>query len=241
MTANAGEVVRQYQHVADGPDADWYPYRETMELSWSAMVAMKDSFQTRELRVVKPAVPDGSIAPSDLRPGLISLIQTWEGGYGHWWPNDRTAGELADHILGLTKAVHPDATPSFKPAEPAGRVVCEMVRTAPDRIWLQVGDESEYRDEPFPPDWHTAEITWCADSVVAAEVPYIRADLACASPAAPVVPASDEARRQTDIAIGSWLSAALDDDGACAEFKDAIKQWFDARPLSYFEAGENNG
>lgn len=52
----------------------------------------------------------------------------------------------------------------------------ETIRTAPDRIWLQVGDQSHYHSEPFPSN--TCGVTWCADSVVACEVPYLRADLA---------------------------------------------------------------
>lgn len=58
--------------------------------------------------------------------------------------------------------------------------VTETIRTAPARIWLQVGDQSHYHSEPFPID--TSEVSWCADSVVGCEVPYVRADLA-----APVV------------------------------------------------------
>lgn len=54
--------------------------------------------------------------------------------------------------------------------------VTETIRTAPERIWLQVGDQSHYHSEPFPE--HHDEVTWCADSVVACEVPYVRADLA---------------------------------------------------------------
>lgn len=54
--------------------------------------------------------------------------------------------------------------------------VTETIRTAPERIWLQVGDQSHYHSEPFPSD--TSEVSWCADSVVACEVPYVRADLA---------------------------------------------------------------
>ncbi|HHQ4697421.1 TPA: ASCH/PUA domain-containing protein [Aeromonas veronii] len=53
--------------------------------------------------------------------------------------------------------------------------VTETIRTAPERIWLQVGDQSHYHSEPFPE--HHDEVTWCADSVVACEVPYVRADL----------------------------------------------------------------
>lgn len=54
--------------------------------------------------------------------------------------------------------------------------VTETIRTAPERIWLQVGDQSHYHSEPFPSD--TSEVSWCADSVMACEVPYMRADLA---------------------------------------------------------------
>ncbi|MFB2891041.1 hypothetical protein [Aeromonas veronii] len=53
--------------------------------------------------------------------------------------------------------------------------VTETIRTAPGRIWLQVGDQSHYHSEPFPE--HHDEVSWCADSVVACEVPYVRADL----------------------------------------------------------------
>lgn len=56
------------------------------------------------------------------------------------------------------------------------RTITETIRTAPERIWLQVGDQSGDSDYPFPE--HHDEVTWCADSVVACEVPYVRADLA---------------------------------------------------------------
>lgn len=51
----------------------------------------------------------------------------------------------------------------------------EVTRTAPERIWLQVGDQLHYHSEPFPSD--TSEVSWCANSVMACEVPYVRADL----------------------------------------------------------------
>lgn len=65
----------------------------------------------------------------------------------------------------------------------ADGVVPEVVRTAPARIYLQVSDDRDHESEPFP-DAHGDEVTWCADSVLACEVEYIRADLAPASPAA---------------------------------------------------------
>lgn len=54
--------------------------------------------------------------------------------------------------------------------------VTETIRTAPERIWLQVGDQASDGDYQFPE--HHDEVSWCADSVVACEVPYVRADLA---------------------------------------------------------------
>lgn len=50
-----------------------------------------------------------------------------------------------------------------------------------------------------------------------------------------------EALRKTDVAIGSWLSAALNDPKASDEFKTAIQQWFDARPAEYFHGGKIDG
>lgn len=62
-------------------------------------------------------------------------------------------------------------SPSMPPVN-----ITETIRTAPERIWLQVGDQSHYHSEPFPSD--TSEVSWCADSVMSCEVPYVRADLA---------------------------------------------------------------
>ena len=53
--------------------------------------------------------------------------------------------------------------------------VTETIRTAPERIWLQVGDQASDGDYQFPE--HHDEVSWCADSVVACEVPNGRADL----------------------------------------------------------------
>jgi len=53
--------------------------------------------------------------------------------------------------------------------------VTEVVRTAPTRIGLQISDDLEHKDEPFP--LH-GEVTWCQDSVMCVEVEYVRADLA---------------------------------------------------------------
>ena len=54
--------------------------------------------------------------------------------------------------------------------------VSELVRTAPDHIFLQIADE-DYSDEPFPQNSED-QVTWCATSCVECEVEYVRADLA---------------------------------------------------------------
>jgi hypothetical protein len=50
------------------------------------------------------------------------------------------------------------------------------IETAPERIYLQISDTDVDAAFPFPEN--TDDVTWCADSVVAVEVKYIRADLA---------------------------------------------------------------
>lgn len=68
-----------------------------------------------------------------------------------------------------------DSALAGKIAHPAVTVT-ETIRTAPERIWLQVGDQVGDGDHQFPE--HHDEVTWCADAMVACEVPYVRADLA---------------------------------------------------------------
>ncbi len=53
-----------------------------------------------------------------------------------------------------------------------------VVKTAPARIWLQVSDDREHNDKPFPASTHGDEVTWCQDKVLDCEVEYIRADVA---------------------------------------------------------------
>jgi len=67
------------------------------------------------------------------------------------------------------------AQPSPGGQDASSQVVSKMVSTAPEKIFLQVGD-GDYSDEPFP---HPVgeEITWCSDSIVESEVAYVRADL----------------------------------------------------------------
>lgn len=55
------------------------------------------------------------------------------------------------------------------------------VQTAPETIWLQISDDEDNLNEPFPAN---EEVTWCADSVLSAQVKYVRADLCRCPPAA---------------------------------------------------------
>ena len=87
-------------------------------------------------------------------------------------PGSRLSGEEAGKLIALTERIA-DAIAGKQSTKPVA--VTETIRTAPELIWLQVGDQSHYHSEPFPE--HHDEVTWCSDSVVACEVPYVRADL----------------------------------------------------------------
>lgn len=50
------------------------------------------------------------------------------------------------------------------------------VTTAPERTWLQVGTDDWHLNEPFPE--YGEGVTWCHEPCTAAEVEYVRADLA---------------------------------------------------------------
>ena len=51
----------------------------------------------------------------------------------------------------------------------------KLTLSAPKYIWLQISDDADDLGQPMPAADET--ITWCADSVLAAEVGYVRADL----------------------------------------------------------------
>ena len=59
--------------------------------------------------------------------------------------------------------------------------VPEVVRTAPERIFLQVSDQEWDADKPFPVDCDG--VSWWKESVLDVEVQYVRADLFAASEA----------------------------------------------------------
>ena len=85
-------------------------------------------------------------------------------------------------IQGLRERI--EAALIGKPQVPA-ETITETIRTAPERIWLQVGDQAGDHDYPFPE--HGDGVSWCAEQVMPCEVPYVRADLVGHVPA-PAIP-----------------------------------------------------
>ena len=53
-----------------------------------------------------------------------------------------------------------------------------LVRTAPERIYLQVGDDPDGYDMEWPAESAiNGDVTWCSCPATSVEVPYVRADL----------------------------------------------------------------
>ncbi|WP_323905953.1 hypothetical protein [Aeromonas caviae] len=111
------------------------------------------------------------IEKSELCDDLLDLIERMVNCMG-------LAGEEPEKdSCNPIKAWMYDAISTMAGQQPKQSVaVTETIRTAPERIWLQVGDQASDGDYQFPE--HHDEVSWCADSVVACEVPYVRADLA---------------------------------------------------------------
>ena len=61
-------------------------------------------------------------------------------------------------------------------AEESKDAVCELQRTAPPVIYLQVSEDEESLNEPFP-SWARDEVMWSSISMVSSEVKYVRSDL----------------------------------------------------------------
>lgn len=139
------------------PDADWTEATATpTEQDYRELQAQHDLVQSR----MKAALDFVRDSEPVLREAMDAF--NWEcGGVG-----EDEARALHNRIDALLADQLPSPTVT----------VTETIRTAPERIWLQVGDQSHYHSEPFPSD--TSEVSWCADSVIACEVPYVRADLA---------------------------------------------------------------
>lgn len=98
---------------------------------------------------------------------------------GFAWPPGPTlkgvTGEMTADDIAMGAAA-PAA--QGEPAVSAGDALPTVHSTAPERIYLCIGDEAEQRDAPFD---ELADITWSHDQPVDVTVPYVRADLASAT------------------------------------------------------------
>lgn len=119
-----------------------------------------------------------------------------------WGRFDHDEGCGAEAALLLTRI---DAALDGKLPAPAVTVT-ETIRTAPERIWLQIGDDEHYSSEPFPSN--TESVTWCRDSVTGCEVPYVRADLL--NQRAPATPLLDQVRSKLNSRSIHTLMALAD-------------------------------
>ena len=66
------------------------------------------------------------------------------------------------------------------------------VATAPERIYLQISDDESHYGQPFPGEYAGA-VTWCGESVLLCEVPYVRADIVATFPSVPPAPEDADA------------------------------------------------
>lgn len=151
--------------ISTGSVLDDHPLKSRLELlanhhKREQELAAQLSDATSQCGVMAELLRDGC----DINKALGFIIDSSD--------NDGKAEALSIISEHLDKC---EAALAGKLTDPAVSVT-ETIRTAPERIWLQVGDQPHYHSEPFPSD--TSEVSWCADSVVGCEVPYVRADLA---------------------------------------------------------------
>lgn len=71
-----------------------------------------------------------------------------------------------------------------------------MSTEAPERIWLQLGNEETTYAEVTKTDW---EITWCQDQIDKWDVEYIRADLIDEQSAWRIIERSDQKARIAEL------------------------------------------
>lgn len=158
-----GEVpqTQSFPSRCDAALAGKLPDRQDTE--WTDATTSPVAADYRELQEQHDALQSKYKAAQNLVRDIVGFDRELEG--------DDVIGTMADRIDALLADKLPDPAMS----------VTETIRTAPERIWLQVGDQGHYHSEPFPE--HHDEVSWCSDSVVACEVPYVRADLAGNIPA----------------------------------------------------------
>ena len=81
---------------------------------------------------------------------------------------------------------------------------------APERIWLQVGDDFE----PGEVDFNSlSEVTWCQDNINGTDIEYVRAD------DVPVIPEPGTTE------YGSWINKAMKEADLCFSMHSNKFKW----------------
>jgi hypothetical protein len=86
-----------------------------------------------------------------------------------------------------------------------------LTDNAPRRIWIQISDDPDHHDEPWPESM--GEVTWCDESVMCCEVEYVRADLANEYPQVTIPglqPISNAAGSMLELARREGWNAAIE-------------------------------
>lgn len=105
---------------------------------------------------------------------------------------------------------------------------CDLNRTAPKEIFLQVSDDEEDFKKPFPKPL-SEEMTWSPGPVVVCEVRYVRADLAIQ----PAIPEGMVLENPPVPTLGAYVVFDGDVPQYCSFFpeachehiNDAINEW----------------
>lgn len=165
------------------------------------------------------------------RDQLVALVA---GPYMYHHKMDEAASREADafnrcrdmtieriDVLIATRNAMLAAAPAAPPTDAAQ--VSEMVRTAPARIWIDVSEDEDLHDEPFPHDL-VEDMTWSITRGSASTVEYVRADIAASADAQ-----GDGANVPIDLLkLLKGYAIAFDDEGAANAVESIIsraKDW----------------
>lgn len=153
---------------------------------------------------------------------IVALASSWKEralkAEAAWAENEAACNRLVaelNSINGPTQMGEPVLPEKARAQQAEAEPVTQATKTAPETIWLQVGNESFSEDHVFPSDHES--VSWCDETVFNSDVKYTRSDL-CAPPTpAPVVPEPlpvDDARLAlwkavSAIEAGNWYDEKL--------------------------------
>lgn len=179
-----------------------------------------------------------------LRKALVTYMSLSMLARGYWDDDkDLCVGKLLIAMSGLAPGYRADLDEIHALLkQPLSLFALDRERLAADEALERAAKmcEEKYSD----PAWNDLiRSTACACAVLiraligAQPREHVEADEArvqCAG-----MPAERDVMRAASIAIGGWLSAALEDPGVCAEMKRDINAWFDAGMPSSLIAAQN--